>query len=56
MQVQNVKSRDPIADIARAMARFDCGQIPVCGERGRPVRVVADRDIVARLSEPRVES
>jgi CBS domain-containing protein len=57
MQVQDVMSRDPIccdrdsyiADIARLMAQYDCGEIPVCDERGRPVGVVTDRDIVCRI-------
>ena len=57
MQVQDVMSRDPVccdresdlADVARLMAQSDCGEIPVCDERGRPVGVVTDRDIVCRV-------
>jgi CBS domain-containing protein len=50
-------SRDPICcepgsaigDVARMMTQYDCGEIPVCDERGRPIGVVTDRDIVCRM-------
>ena len=38
-----------LQDVAVMMVEQDCGEIPVCDERGRPVGVITDRDIVCRL-------
>lgn len=57
MYVKDVMSTNPvccspdtaIAECARMMVAQDCGEIPVCDESGKPVGVVTDRDIVARM-------
>jgi CBS domain-containing protein len=57
MLVKDIMSSDPICcardtslrRIAEKMVEFDCGEIPVCDERGKPIGVVTDRDIVCRL-------
>ena len=57
MRVRDVMSRDPvccspesaIGAVAKLMAEHDCGEIPVCDDRRRPIGVVTDRDIVCRL-------
>ena len=57
MLVKDIMSSDPICcardtslrRVAEKMVEFDCGEIPVCDERGKPIGVVTDRDIVCRL-------
>ena len=57
MRVKDIMSSDPICcaadtslrEVAEKMVEFDCGEIPVCDERGKPIGVVTDRDIVCRL-------
>jgi CBS domain-containing protein len=57
MLVRDIMSADPIfcaadtdlREVARMMVEFDCGEIPVCDERGRPIGVVTDRDMVCRM-------
>jgi predicted transcriptional regulator/YHS domain-containing protein len=40
----------PLRDVARLMAEFDCGEIPVVdSEAHRPIGVVTDRDITCRV-------
>ncbi len=58
MQVKDVMTEDPICcapdtpltDVARLMARNDCGAIPVVDDKEtmRPIGVITDRDIVVR--------
>jgi CBS domain-containing protein len=53
----DIMSTDPICcaptaslrEVAEKMVEFDCGEIPVCDERGKPIGVVTDRDIVCRF-------
>jgi len=55
--VRDIMTTDPVhcppsanlGDVARLMVDYDCGEIPICDEAGRPLGVVTDRDIVARL-------
>lgn len=57
MLVEEIMSLDPVycgpdtdlREVARMMVKFDCGEIPVCDELGRPIGVVTDRDIVCRM-------
>jgi CBS domain-containing protein len=57
MRVKDIMSSDPICcardtslrEVAEKMVEYDCGEIPVCDERGKPLGVVTDRDIVCRL-------
>ncbi len=38
-----------IRDVARLMIQCDCGEIPIVDRDGKPIGVVTDRDVVARL-------
>lgn len=38
----------PLQEVAHLMVAHDCGEIPVCDERNRPIGVVTDRDITVR--------
>ena len=38
-----------LVEVAQMMVEQDCGEIPVCDDRGKPVGVLTDRDIVCRL-------
>lgn len=57
MQVQDIMTRDPaccspetsLREVAKLMKQHDCGEIPVLDERGAPIGVVTDRDIVCRI-------
>lgn len=57
MRVTDIMSADPtccrsdttLREVAEKMVEFDCGEIPVCDDRGKPIGVVTDRDIVCRL-------
>jgi CBS domain-containing protein len=57
MRVEDIMSVDPLqcrpetglAEVARMMAEYDCGEIPVCDAVGKPLGVVTDRDIVCRM-------
>src|SRR5262245_39856047 len=59
MQVRDIMSdhlvccnpETPLQEVARLMADYDCGEIPVvrAGESRRPVGVVTDRDIACRV-------
>jgi CBS domain-containing protein len=57
MRVKDLMSSDPICctrdtslrEVAEKMVQYDCGEIPVCDDGGRPIGVVTDRDIVCRL-------
>lgn len=57
MRVKDIMSGDPICcapstnlrEVAEQMVAYDCGEIPVCDEAGKPLGVVTDRDIVCRL-------
>ncbi len=57
MRVMDIMSRDPaccrpdtsLRDVAVKMVECDCGEIPICDDRRKPVGVVTDRDIVCRL-------
>jgi len=57
MQVRDVMTKSPVCcppdmqlrEVARLMAEFDCGEIPVVdGGASRPVGVITDRDITCR--------
>ena len=56
MQVQEIMTSNPacctadasLKDAAQLMADYDCGEIPVVDDSGRPVGVVTDRDIACR--------
>ena len=57
MLVKDLMTQNPVccaADtdlqaVAQLMTNFDCGEIPVCDETGRPIGVVTDRDIICRM-------
>jgi CBS domain-containing protein len=57
MRVMDIMSADPICctpgtslrDVAQKMVDYDCGEIPICDDAGKPVGVITDRDIVCRL-------
>jgi CBS domain-containing protein len=57
MQVREIMTSDAaccspsagLGEVARMMVEQDCGEIPVCDEKGKPVGVVTDRDIVCRI-------
>jgi CBS domain-containing protein len=57
MRVMDIMSGHPtccrtdttLREVAEKMVECDCGEIPVCDDRGRPIGVVTDRDIVCRL-------
>jgi CBS domain-containing protein len=57
MRVQDIMSRDPVHcgpdvtlhEVAMKMVEFDCGEIPICDDAGKPVGVITDRDIVCRV-------
>jgi CBS domain-containing protein len=59
MQVREIMTLNPtcctpttsLRDVARAMVKSDCGEIPVVasGDSGKLVGVVTDRDIVCRI-------
>jgi CBS domain-containing protein len=38
-----------LVEVAQMMIDADCGEIPVCDDRGVPLGVVTDRDIVCRV-------
>ena len=56
MQVREIMTTEPVwcapetplDEVARMMVAEDCGEIPVCDERGTPIGVITDRDIVCR--------
>ena len=56
MQVQEIMTSNParctpgasLKEAAQLMADYDCGEIPVVDDSGRPVGVVTDRDIACR--------
>jgi CBS domain-containing protein len=48
-QVSCCTADTPVTEIAKLMVQHDCGEIPVCDEARRPIGVVTDRDIVARV-------
>ena len=56
MRVEDIMSRDPVhcgpdatlLEVAVKMVEFDCGEIPICDDAGKPVGVITDRDIVTR--------
>ncbi len=57
MRVKDIMSADPVCctpssslrEVAEMMVAYDCGEIPLCDEAGKPLGVVTDRDIVCRL-------
>jgi len=57
MRVKDIMSGDPVCcapatslrEVAEKMVAYDCGEIPVCDDAGKPLGVVTDRDIVCRL-------
>ena len=57
MRVEDIMSRDPICcgpetnlrEVAEKMVEYDCGEIPVCDDAGKPIGVITDRDIVCRV-------
>jgi len=57
MDVLEVMTPDPeccspdssLREVAEMMVEFDCGEIPVCDDKGVPLGVVTDRDIVCRV-------
>ena len=57
MRVEDIMSRDPVCcgpetnlrQVAEKMVEFDCGEIPVCDDAGKPIGVITDRDIVCRV-------
>ena len=58
MQVREVMTKSPVCcppdaplrEVARLMAEFDCGEIPVVDGGGkRPIGVITDRDITCRI-------
>jgi CBS domain-containing protein len=57
MRVEDIMSRDPVhcgpsatlREVAMKMVEFDCGEIPVCDDAGKPIGVITDRDIVCRV-------
>lgn len=56
MQVSEIMTEDPqcctadntLQEAAQLMRDWDCGEIPVVDERGRPIGVITDRDICCR--------
>src|SRR6476620_10769407 len=57
MHVRDVMTKSPVCcapetslrEVARLMAEFDCGEIPVVdGRAKRPIGVITDRDITVR--------
>jgi CBS domain-containing protein len=56
-QVRDIMTNDPVCcrldtplkEVAEMMVTSDCGEIPVCDERRKPIGVVTDRDIVCRI-------
>ena len=57
MRVEDIMSRDPVCcgpqstlrEVAEKMVEFDCGEIPICDDAGKPIGVITDRDIVCRV-------
>ena len=57
MRVEDIMSRDPVCcgpdttlrEVAEKMVEYDCGEIPICDEAGKPIGVIPDRDIVCRV-------
>ena len=57
MRVEDIMSRDPVhcgpdtslREVAVKMVEFDCGEIPICDDAGKPIGVITDRDIVCRV-------
>jgi CBS domain-containing protein len=59
MQVREIMTKKPfcctpedgLAQVARMMAEYDCGAIPVIenGRSGRPIGIITDRDITCRV-------
>jgi CBS domain-containing protein len=37
-----------LEEVARLMLENDCGEIPICNAKGRPIGVITDRDIATR--------
>ena len=58
MQVREIMSGEPtccepttsLVDVARMMVEQDCGEIPVCDDKRKPIGVVTDRDMGERDS------
>lgn len=56
-KVKEIMTKDPAActpesdlrAVAGLMSEFNCGEIPVVGEKGRLVGVITDRDIACRV-------
>ncbi|HWA09727.1 MAG TPA: CBS domain-containing protein [Opitutaceae bacterium] len=48
MKVQCVKPADTLVQAAIAMRRLNIGAVPVCGENGKLVGMLTDRDITIR--------
>lgn len=48
--VASCKPHHSLGEVARLMARYDCGIVPVVDEQGRVLGVVTDRDIGLALS------
>lgn len=57
MRVQDIMSRNPacsgadatVQEAARLMVERDCGEIPLVDANRKPLGVVTDRDIAARV-------
>jgi CBS domain-containing protein len=57
MQVREIMSTNAkccspganLVEVAQMMVEQDCGEIPICDDRGKPIGVLTDRDIVCRL-------
>lgn len=57
MQVRDLMTEGPVGcspsnsilDVAKLMAKHDCGMIPVLDGAGKPIGVLTDRDIVCRV-------
>src|SRR5258706_12454730 len=57
MRVKDIMSADPVCctpssslrEVAEMMVAYDCGEIPLCDEAGKPLGVAPGRDSVCRL-------
>lgn len=47
-QVIRIRPEESVSVAARALARYNVGVLPVCGENGKLCGIVTDRDIVTR--------